>query len=272
MRKWGFTLIELLVVIAIIAVLMGILMPALRAVKEQARQQSCGQQIRQQVLVCLMYGDSNNQLLPMQKTMGGWMQDIGRDTVNYMLNTGMTPEMFYCPSNQTHSKDRDQQFFWEFHPEGDGSWDGRRFTSSLESGFIVAGYGYVMDTIDKGRQKSRTIVNYKSADTLKPKWLRTTMEKMPAVRELVVDTIMGIEQPETKYGYNFGLVQGGLFSRHGIYDTTSHKKDDYRPAGGNVGFLDGHVDWRNWSPPDYPMADNNNKVVPRVSYGPGFWW
>jgi len=68
-KKRGFTLIELLVVIAIIAVLMGILMPALRRVKEQARQQSCGQQIRQEVLSIVMYADSNNQKLPMQKPL-----------------------------------------------------------------------------------------------------------------------------------------------------------------------------------------------------------
>jgi prepilin-type N-terminal cleavage/methylation domain-containing protein len=65
-KKRGFTLIELLVVIA---VLMGLLMPALRRVKEQARPQSCGQQIRQQVLSIVMYADSNNQKLPMQKPL-----------------------------------------------------------------------------------------------------------------------------------------------------------------------------------------------------------
>jgi prepilin-type N-terminal cleavage/methylation domain-containing protein len=96
----AFTLIELLVVIAIIAILMGILMPALQRVREQARQRTCGSQVRQHCLAFLMYADDNSTRLPLPDIPGGWLWDLDVDVVNFMLQSGMTKEMFYCPSNQ----------------------------------------------------------------------------------------------------------------------------------------------------------------------------
>ena len=68
----GFTLIELLVVIAVIAVLMAILMPALQRVRGQARQRVCANQIRQQVLANIMWGDQNDGKLPLPRHQGKW--------------------------------------------------------------------------------------------------------------------------------------------------------------------------------------------------------
>ena len=134
----GFTLIELLVVIAIIAILMSILMPALSRVREQARQKSCATRLRQHVMVLNMYGDENQSKLPLPNTAGGWLQDVAINTVHFMLRTGLTRPMFYCPSNNNHQKYND--YFWKFNNQ---TWDGNKFTT--ETGFIVAGYCYLLD-------------------------------------------------------------------------------------------------------------------------------
>ncbi len=263
MKKLGFTLIELLVVIAIIAVLMGILMPALRKVKEQARQKSCAARIRQQVLANVMYADENEGKLPTNVGSGGWFQDLTRKTVNYMLGTGMTWDMFYCPSNQTHSRN-DKDYFWLFSNVNDkGAWDGSRFVNT--NGFIVGGYGFVIEG------SGRPNINQYPSDPIKPEWNTTNRQKAPALRELVVDLIMSQTGTSSdKYGLTFGRCQGGLM-RYDIYDTTSHLITDDVPAGGNVGFMDAHVEWRKWSYPDYP-PDDNGRPRPRVNMGPSFYW
>ena len=263
MRKgYGFTLIELLVVIAIIALLMSILMPALQRVKEQAKQQSCGVRVRQHVLANILYANENDSKLPLPNTAGGWLQDIAVNTVHFMLETGLHREMFYCPSNFNHQKYND--LFWMYDNQ---TWDGRRFTQ--ETGFIVSGYCYIFElsTFNQTNGPARPeIVRYEN-DSFQKEWLKTTGDTKPSERELCVDSIMGQPESNTRYGWNFAEVQGGIFNEDGVYDQTSHLKSAEEPAGSNIGFLDAHVEWRHFEP-----DVENGVAVPRYGDARGFFW
>ncbi len=259
-NRKSFTLIELLVVIAIIAILMSILLPALRRVKEQAKQRSCAMRIRQHLFALNMYADENDSKLPLPATAGNWLQDIAIDTVHFMLQTGLTREIFYCPSNSNHQKYNDM--FWEFNNQ---SWNGSKFTNYNSSNFIVSGYCYILQVVPEATPRPE-IVRYED-DSEQQIWLRTNQENHPASRELCIDSIMGVPQPNTVYGRNFGQVMGGIYQQSGVYDQTSHLKSDEEPLGGNIGFLDSHTEWRHFKP-----EIENGVAVPRYGNNPGFFW
>jgi prepilin-type N-terminal cleavage/methylation domain-containing protein len=266
MKTKAFTLIELLVVIAIIALLMSILMPALSRVREQARRKSCGANVRQHVLGLLMYADDYDSKLPRNGGPGGWFQDLGRSTANYMLAQGMTRDTFYCASNKTHNKKDDRNIFWIYSPKNRADWDGSRFVDHINNGYIVAGYGFLLEG-------SCGDINRYPVDPVKPEINKNNQGKMPATRPLVVDLIMSQStNSASRYGLTFGRITiGGLYNDYRIFDTTSHLVSDDLPAGGNDGFMDGHVQWVRWNYPEYP-PDDNGKPLPRVTTGPAFYW
>ena len=162
MKKRAFTLIELLVVIAIIALLMAILMPALQRVREQARRKSCGSQVRQHALAFLMYGDENSTKLPLPDTPGGWLWDLDVDVVNFMLQTGMTKQLFYCPSNSAMHPNMDH--FWTFQAT-------EVSPKKLTGNFIVSGYCYILQ-MKKGMSPRPEIANDPTDSKI---WLSTTL-------------------------------------------------------------------------------------------------
>jgi prepilin-type processing-associated H-X9-DG protein len=75
---------------------------------------------------------------------------------------------------------------------------------------------------------------------------------------------MGSEQDGMKYGRDFFHNAWGIYQRHGVHDSSSHLKSDDEPFGGNVGFLDGHGEWRAFDP---PIEDG--VAVPRATI---FFW
>lgn len=236
--KRGFTLIELLVVIAIIALLLAILLPALSKAKELARRTVCSTNHKQIALSMQIYGNENNSELPLN-TKGGWLWDVSYSTTDFVIGSGGSKDTFYCPSEK--SKNPERAIFWQ-HSQGGISpstqiGEVAEPTTGREGYYRVTGYFWLMDTVN-GRTPRPAGIPEKI-------WPRKTTERNPSGMELVVDATLSTgPDPETA---SFVDVHGGSWSKWGIPDPSNHLNRLSKPAGGNILFLDGHGEWRQFS-------------------------
>jgi len=275
--KKGFTLVELLVVIAVIALLMSILMPALRKAKDHAMRVICGNHIRQIVMALTIYGDKYGGKIPRTDFMGWWpwdgeyniineiMKCMGTNIAEFKLDVGESDpippqKVFYCPANVQQKRFLNTNWSYNIYLD-----NGR------PAGYRVLGFAFLWyaNWNDMGQRTIRGgMTENAPADPIK-RWVNRTDVRQASEVEVVVDTTMS-ERGGPGGTYNITEYPNGNFAQifsggnPGIYgspDQTSHLISDKKAAGGNIGFVDGHIDWRNF-----------NDMRNRINQGPMWWW
>ena len=205
----AFTLPELLVVVGLVALLLALLLPAVNKAREHAKLVVCTNNLRELGVAASNYSSRNSgwlPVVPLTQTSDGsvWLWDLPVDVTARLLQSGAQRDTFYCP----FSSDRqDLDGLWNFSPI-----------------YRVTGYMWLLQR-----------PNPSIASLALPKLAKVTIFDSDHVAddsELVVDDTLS-------QNGDFGQVTGGWKLPH----TTSHMKG-FKPQGGNILFLDGHVTWR----------------------------
>ena len=258
-RRHAFTLVELLVVIAIIGILAALLFPVMAAVKDKARRTECLNNERQLAIGIHVYA-SDASKLPVIENGPAWAWDLPDSAAQVMLGSGATKKSFYCPGTAWKGFDDDVNF-QATGLAADGTpaclWNYGFLNPPPPPGNPFHVVGYVFAFSGSGSVLAATNQNT-TLDSETIDGVLTPVAERVLLADATLDDSMEYDS-DNKYDTDtrcYNDVPGGFYMHH----TSAHLKRAI-PRGGNVGFKDGHVEWRSF-------ADMQEVTVA----GAPFWW
>jgi len=250
----AFTLRELVVVMAVLSLLGGTLIASMhRAALWRIKKAQCAANLRQFAQATQLYATDNQDRLP-EITSGSWAWDFPGYTADAFLGFGMGKRTFYCPG--TTPRFNDTYNFLNSAPNS--LWN---YWGNSSSGFRVIGYVAAFNggTLSLTNQ-NRTILPEP------PKLNSVTYLSTPPNHERVLLTDATISENQGGTAANpapagsFVNVPGGFLN--GSIPHISPHLNGNLPAGGNLAFKDGHVDWHQFSKMSQRATGSSR----------GFWW
>jgi prepilin-type N-terminal cleavage/methylation domain-containing protein/prepilin-type processing-associated H-X9-DG protein len=276
--KGAFTLIELLVVIAIIAILASMLLPALERSKLQAVHVQCLSNEKQQIVSFTMYAGENRDFLP-DGSFGNWCWDMDVYLANQVTQAGTTPKVWYDPG--TEPKFGPVDWFgtvpYGTVPGGDPSlwcWDNAPWPdpSAVEgTGYRVSGYALTFYKTPSYAGDYATNTNQKLSETTTPGEKGShypegvpvgNLSKRPLTACASLNDTGDSDVFSVMQKYNWSDVDGGYkWNNQYKGHISAHLEGKIIPVGGNIGMIDGHVEWR-------PLS----QMINRASGSPYFYY
>lgn len=228
------------------------LLPALSKAKEKALRAKCMSNIKQLVTSVIIYGNDNKDRMPDVGTgTAYWPWDVPNNVMESMLASGTTRDICYDPAFPQQNRD--------------GLW--------FYFGYHVTGYAFLF-----WRTAGLVSTNWNRHIYPEPMDSGTPLGVYPAPpstdRPIVADVTISLPgqrstNPNAWGGYKWvnitasdipGTYNGANWPGH----RTSHTAKSL-PVGGNLGMMDGHVEWRK-------MMNMVPRTRPDASTVPTFWW
>jgi prepilin-type processing-associated H-X9-DG protein len=186
-----------------------------------------------------IFAGENDDKLP--SSIVGWAWDLQPAVGTFVESAGCKWTVMYCPGTGPRFSEAD-------------NWDLYTFTP----GYRITGYANTFSASTLAATNLNTTLTPPSFQVGAETYITPTTSE----RVLLADaTISGPGQgnPAARYNYNYTSIQGGFRLPH----LSPHLNLNGRfPVGGNLGMLDGHVEWRKF-------AD----MTPRTTGGSAvFWW
>ena len=265
-EKLAFTLIEMLVVIAIIAILVALLLPALKGARERTRRVICGSMLKQHSLVVEMYTlDNDNEYVE-----GAWGTFEGTNNGNaiYPYYDGGLNKLL-CPSSPV--QDRQRQLIAQGHGNlGPVPWvPNLTFQGKINYNYhYLAGYGCLSCSgcsracpIERGDGYPGHCCGRGSF------WEPIIFKDKPTREPFRIPIMMDFAHP--------GRMQTD-FVPHPYYNTLGGTLDNHEgqgdfPAGENVMFYDGRVEWLDFKGVEKPRRSLKYYGIAHAYWGFVYW-
>ncbi len=267
----AFTYKELPLVIALISGLLCVQLLALNSATNQAKVAQCAANLKQYDLSLQLYASDNQNALP-TVAGGNYPWDIPATAVNVLVpNSGLTRQNMYCPGFPEQNVDQ----MWNYSIGYNNSVN----PGVATSGYRATGYATTLSgsprvlSDDVNRSVSEQQITLSGSDvslgsagsvyhivaSQRPLLADATISSQGQVNPALASTYQWTGH--TEVGITFTLVWQNTPYGPWLGSSTPHMAGIV-PAGGNIGMLDGHVEWRPFS-----------NMIPRTTgSGDVFWW
>lgn len=220
-KSAGLTLVELMVVIAMTALLSAIMLPALSTAKEKSRRAVCKSNLRQLWQVVWMYSEDSENYLPSCADDKGYYHSIILSDAVYTNLASGNSNILYCPNISFSGNSPVKQHIPNI-------------------GYVI-GYSYLADNI-AGSAKSPDY-------TVLPVKMPTSGT---ATNELLADANYWTSSNSGSSYFPAGMkiaphsATGAAMVASSTFTVglPGNSVAAVGAVGGNIGFADGHIDWR----------------------------